>query len=213
MKSDRTEDEFVQQLTALFAAQGISVLTIGAIAAALKCSRRRLYALAPTKEALFLGVARRMLDQVVQQGHEAARNKPDLAQAIQAYLQVGAVSAARLSVAFLTDLEASDEGRKLFDEYQLARASGLEQLIQSGVEQGVFAPHDWRIVAQAILGASQRLRRPVFLTESGISLEQAFEALYELMLHGLMFKPEVQNIAAPPTRQPGHVVSKLESWP
>ena len=186
MARRRTEDEFMDELTALFLAHGVSSLTVADIAARLSCSRRRIYALAATKEELFLLVSRRLFDSLVQEGHEVARGKSDISEAITAYLGVGARAAARIGVAFLADLDATEKGRQLSDDYQSARLRGMEHLVDEGVAQGHFAPHNSRLVAEILLGAAQRLRRPQFLREAGLTLEQAFEDLYKLVLHGLL---------------------------
>lgn len=188
MARRRTEDEFMDELTALFLEQGVSALTVADIAARAHCSRRRIYALAATKEELFLLVARRMFDSLVREGHEVAKGKGDLSEAITAYLGVGARASARIGVAFLTDLDASEKGRQLYDDYQSARLRGMEHLVDDGVEQGCFAAHNSRLVAETLLGAAQRLRRPQFLGEAGLTLEQAFQDLYKLVLHGLLIK-------------------------
>ncbi len=188
MKSRRTEEEFMEELAALFLAQGVSALTVADIAARLRCSRRRIYALAATKEELFLLVARRLFDILVREGHEVVKGESDLSVAITAYLGVGARASARISVAYLADLDASEKGRQLFDDYQLARLRGMEHLIDEGVARGHFASHNSRLVAESLLGAAQRLRRPRFLAEAGLTLEQAFQELYTLVLDGLLVK-------------------------
>src|SRR3974390_1369355 len=53
MKQTLTDNEFLDGLTNLFLREGITGLTVGEIAARLRCSRRRLYGIALTKEAIF----------------------------------------------------------------------------------------------------------------------------------------------------------------
>lgn len=189
MRTIRTDEEFSRQLAELIAAQGISSLTVGEIAAQLHCSRRRLYAIAATKEELLLCVARRIFEEVTRQGHEAAKREKDAAKAIAAYLEVGAATSAQASVAFLNDLQATSEGRTLFDDFQSTRTDGLKYLVDKGVESGVFAEHNSHLVAEALLGASRQIRRPQFLAQTGMTLEQAFRELIALMLEGLRSRP------------------------
>lgn len=195
MNTDRTDEEFSRELCDLIKAEGISSLTVGDIAKRLRCSRRRLYDIAQTKGDLFLYVASRIFDTALRQGHEAAAAQPDEARAIAAYLDVGVATAAELSVAFLNDVEAMREARKLFDDYQTARTSGLTLMIETGVERGIFVPCNAQVVAEVIFGAALRLRRPKFLTQAGLSLEEAFRELYDLLLNGLLKMP-LRNAAA-----------------
>jgi len=200
MNTDRTDEAFRRELCDLIKAEGISSLTVGEIAKRLHCSRRRLYDIAQTKGELFLYVARQIFDTAVRQGHDAAAAESDEARAIAAYLHVGVAMSAQLSVAFLNDIEAMRQARKLFDDYQAARTSGLTHLIEAGVARGSFVDCNAQVVAEVIFGAALRLRRPRFLAQAGLSLEEAFRELYDLLLNGLLKTPLRNEAARAPTR-------------
>src|SRR5262249_48890078 len=138
----RSADTFMQQLVALVIDEGISRLTVGEIAARLQCSRRRLYELASTKEELLLVAAGAMFDDVLRRPDLAAAARADGADALVAPLGVGVGAPARLSTALQADLEATAEGRAVFDAYQEARRAGLQALIDAGVARGRLAPHN-----------------------------------------------------------------------
>ena len=53
MRKTLTDDEFFDALTNLLLAEGIKSLTVGEIASRMRCSRRRLYDIAQTKEEIF----------------------------------------------------------------------------------------------------------------------------------------------------------------
>jgi hypothetical protein len=76
----------------------------------------------------------------------------------------------------------------VFDDYQLARVRGLESMIEEGVRQGLMAPHNPRLVSEAILGAAHRLRNQQFL-QTGMKIGDAFSEFYELILNGLLVRP------------------------
>jgi len=59
-------------------------------------------------------------------------------------------------------------------------------LIDEGVRQGVFAPCHGLVVAEAILGAAMRVRRPEFLSEAGLTIDQAFREIERVLLGGLL---------------------------
>lgn len=187
MTKRRTQEEFLQELTHLLISEGIRTLTIAEIAERLKCSRRRLYELAPSKEALFLQVCRQRFDANMAKGHAAARGAPDAAAAISAYMKA-VLSPSGMSKAALTDLDATEEGRKVFDAYQVARVRGLESMIEEGVRQNLMVAHNPRLVSEAILGAAFRFRNPQFLEDTGLSLGEAFNEFYEIVLNGLLKK-------------------------
>lgn len=159
------------------------------------CSRRRLYEIAATKEDLFVGICRDVLTANLEKGYAAARKAPDAATAISAYLHA-TLNASGLSKAALTDLDALESGKAVFDDYQLARVRGLESMIEEGVRQGLMAPHNPRLVSEAILGAAHRLRNQQFLMETGMKIGEAFTEFYEIILNGLLYRPGTREPAA-----------------
>ncbi|HBO81229.1 MAG TPA: TetR family transcriptional regulator, partial [Cupriavidus sp.] len=54
MATRRTDEAFLEELTHLLITTGVSTLTIGEMAQRMRCSRRRLYEIATTKEELFV---------------------------------------------------------------------------------------------------------------------------------------------------------------
>lgn len=189
MATRRTDEEFVQELTRLLSTEGVSSLTIGELARRMRCSRRRLYEIAPTKEALFVGICSDVLAASLEKGFAAARRESDPARAVSAYLHA-TLNTSGLSKAALVDLDAIDSGKAAFDAYQLARVRGLESLLEAGMRAGLMAPHNPRLVSEAILGAAHRLRNQQFLKETGMKIGDAFSELYEIILNGLLCRPE-----------------------
>lgn len=188
MAKRRTDEVFIKELTALLIVEGVSALTIADIAQRMQCSRRRLYEIAPTKEELFVNICRQVLQGNLEKGFAAAREQADGARAIAAYLHA-TLNASGLSKAALTDLDATESGRAVFDAYQLARVRGLESMIEEGVRQGLLAPHNPRVLSEAILGAAHRLRNQRFLEETGLTIGAAFAEFYEVVLNGLLARP------------------------
>ena len=68
MKKFLDDEAFHAELTNLFLSEGMRALTVGSIAARLRCSRRRLYELAQTKEELFCQVTQRHFDTALAAG-------------------------------------------------------------------------------------------------------------------------------------------------
>lgn len=196
MAKRRTEEVFLKELTALLIVEGVSSLTIADIAQRMQCSRRRIYEIAATKEELFVNICRQVLNANLEKGFAAARGEADGAKAIATYLRA-TLNASGLSKAALTDLDSTESGRAVFDAYQLARVRGLEDMIDDGVRQGLLVPHNPRVISEAILGAAHRLRNQRFLEETGLSIGAAFTEFYEIVLNGLLVKPQA---GAPPAR-------------
>jgi AcrR family transcriptional regulator len=186
MRKNISNDEFMDALTDLLLAEGIKSLTVGEIAACLHCSRRRLYDIAQTKEEIFCAAAEHFFNRVLSQSESLIGSEQDLTAALAAYLNVGVQAASRIGPQFLKDVESSTTARGIFDRYQKARTVRLSQLIDEGVRQGVFAPCHGLVVSELILGAALRLRRPDFLAQVDLTLEEAFQEFYRVLLGGLL---------------------------
>lgn len=189
MRTTRTEEEFTAELSSLLKHEGIHAMSVGDIATRLHCSRRRLYEIAPTKEGLLLEVARQQFKDSLAVGFAAADAESDPAQSLVAYLDAGLRAAEHLSAAFLADLQQSDEGRAMFDDYQLARSMGARKILEAGMRCGEFRPLNADVVSEVLLGAASRLRRADFLGRAGLSMPDAFAQAYQLVLQGLLVRP------------------------
>lgn len=212
-----SDEEFLERLTGLFLAEGISSLTVGEIAKRMHCSRRRLYGVAQTKEELFYIVVARLFQGLLDEGEVLIASQQDVTVTLADYLNVGLQAAGRMSAAFLKDIEEATPSRSSFDAYQQARALGMAQLIDRGVNQGVFVPCHGQVVAETILGAALRLRRPTFLTNAGLTMEEAFQELYRVLLGGLLVDADNSKtssgtgVPSLSRRQPAHREGQLPS--
>lgn len=186
MRKTLTDDEFFDALTNLLLAEGIKSLSVGEIASRMRCSRRRLYNIAQTKEDIFCATVERFFHSVLDEGETLIRSEQNLTAAIAAYLGVGVRAASRISGQFLQDVEDAEPARTIFDNYQQARTMRLSQLIDEGVRQGVFVACHGFVVSELILGAALRLRRPAFLAQANLTIEEAFQEFYRVLLDGLL---------------------------
>ncbi|MBN9371873.1 MAG: TetR/AcrR family transcriptional regulator [Hydrogenophaga sp.] len=200
MRKNLTDDDFMDALTDLLLAEGINGLTVGEIAARLHCSRRRLYDVAQTKEEIFCAAAEHFFNRILGQSEALVGREQDLTAALAAYLNVGVQAAGRIGVQFLKDLEYSATARSIFDRYQQARTMRLSQLIDEGVQQGVFAPCHGLVVSELILGAALRLRRPAFLAQANLTIEEAFQEFYRVLLGGLLIDSATPKVTQDGTR-------------
>ncbi|WP_374640867.1 TetR/AcrR family transcriptional regulator [Hydrogenophaga sp.] len=185
MAKGSTEEQFLNGLTDLFLAEGVRNLTVGDIAERMHCSRRRLYGVARTKEEIFCAMVDRFFLGWLNEGELLIQGQRDLTAALAAYLNIGVRAGSRISASFLKDVEDIEAARASFDAYQQARAMGLSQLIDQGVREGVFMACHGLVVAESILGAALRLRRPAFLASADLTIEEAFEEFYRVLLGGL----------------------------
>lgn len=154
-----------------------------------RCSRSRLYEVAPTKEQMFCAVVERFFQRALEEGRARAARAADPAAALMDSLAVGVLASARVSLLFLRDLESSVEAQRLYDDYQHARTTHFSELIEAGAARGVFMECNAAVVAETMFGAALHLRSSAFLAKAGLTIDAAFDQFYRLMLLGLL-KPD-----------------------
>lgn len=190
----RDREALLDALERRFLAVGVRATTIGDLAADLRCSRRTLYELAPSKEDLFLLVVRRWLERLRQRGWQGALAHTTPQARIAAFLEPGVTQTASASAAFVADVQADAPARALLESHQRERVRFLRDLIEDGIAKRSFRPVCAHLVAETMLLAITRINDPAFLAEARLGFSEAFRELYGVLLHGL-FLPE-----APPKR-------------
>jgi AcrR family transcriptional regulator len=182
----KPQDLFMQELRDLLLSEGIRDLGMGEMAKRLKCSRRRLYEIAPTKEELFLKVADETLAAIREAGWRAAAMYETPPQKIEAFFAYGTLIVSKMSPKFLRDLDSLEAGKRMFDEHQRERIRGLEQFIAEGVKQKYFAPCHPRFTAALSFLIVRQIRDTKFQSVTGVTFEEGLREFYELLLYGLV---------------------------
>jgi len=124
--------EILDQLEMVFLSEGFSSITVTQLAASVGCSRRTLYELAPSKDALVLIVLDRFLHRV---GRSALNNvdpNKSIAEQVRSYIN-GALELQRLTAAFADDLADDPAARRLLDRHFRYVMSVSESLIERGI--------------------------------------------------------------------------------
>lgn len=180
------EERMLDALEEIFLEDGFRRVTIGELAARLRCSRTRLYALAPTKEDLFLRVVDRFLRRIRSLGDERLRAASDPVERIQAYLEPGVSETRSASATFSADVESFPPARRLFERHQRERTDGVSRLVAEGMRQGQFRGVHPDLVAEVMMVAVRRVMQPDFLARANLSMSEAFAEVGGLMRHGLL---------------------------
>src|SRR3954451_16630929 len=155
----RRQAELLDQLEALFLAEGFARFTLEDLAVRLHCSKSALYALAGSKEQLAHRVVRHFFRKATAavEGHTRppTRSRPFLRKAtaageahtvretdpglrVVAYLTAVARALAPAGPAFHRDLDGFPPGRETYEQNTALAADRVRQLIAEGVEQGRF---------------------------------------------------------------------------
>jgi AcrR family transcriptional regulator len=193
--------EIFDKLQELFLREGFRHLTIADLVDQLRCSRRTLYSLAPSREELVLTVIDRLLNQMGIEANARAAACRDPGDAIEAYLGSAVTTLRRAQPVFTQDLESYGPTKHLYDRHLRIALDVLGKLIDGGVAQGVFRPLHPPLIAEILDAAVERIRRPDVLERSGVSMGQAVGELSELIRHGLVQDASRPAVATRPARK------------
>ncbi len=178
--------ELLDALEAVYLREGFRALGVGELATRLACSRRTLYELAPSKDALFLRVLDRFLARIRALGQDRVAKTSDPREQVEALLEPGIRETRGASAAFTADVDAFPAARRLLDRHQRERMALLREVVERGVREGVFRGVHAELVAEVMLAAVQRVRDPALLRRAGLSMADAFEECSRLIRHGLL---------------------------
>ncbi len=180
----RRHRELLDHLEHLFLEHGFAAWTVRELAAALGCSRRTLYELAPSKDELVLIVLDRFLHRVGRTALAAARPDASVAEQISDYIQGGA-EIQRQTTEFAEDLADEPAARRLLDRHFRYVMAVLESLIAEGVRRGEFREVSPAMVAAVITGAATYMTQPEVLADIGTDEPAAIQDLIDFVLSAL----------------------------
>jgi AcrR family transcriptional regulator len=184
--SPEREAELLRSLEGIFLAEGGLRLTLADLAGRLRCSKRTLYLIAPSKEELFLRVLRGNLDRISQLGLEAEQRATSVQDGIADYVLAALIEVRKWSATFLADIDSFGSARQMLDEHLDERMRYLEHMIDAGIASGVFNATNSVLVAEILHASAMRFCSPAFIERAGMSLGQAVEQMCALISYGLV---------------------------
>jgi AcrR family transcriptional regulator len=149
-------------------------------------SKRTLYEEFPSKQ----DMAREALGRRLEQLHASldeilARERDEPTQLRELAKQIASVYA-DARPPFWRDVSSTPALRELVEAARTHADATLEQVIRSGVKRKRFrADVDPRLVRRALLGAVESIVRPEQLSAEGLSVDQAYVAIVDLIVNGL----------------------------
>lgn len=180
------QSQLLDSLEDLFLEEGFTHLTIGEMVARLRCSRRTIYSVAPSREELILIVIDRLLNRMGVEANAVAASHDDPGDAIEAYLQTGVTTLGRATQAFNEDIESYLPTRHLYDRHLNIALKVLGDLVEAGVAKGVFRPIHPAVVAEILAAAVECIRKPEVLRRADVTHAEALADMSVLFRHGLV---------------------------
>lgn len=181
----RRQAELLDQLEALFLAEGFSRFTLDDLALRLHCSKSTLYALAGSKEQLAHRVGKHFFRKATAAVEADTVTEDDPGRRVTAYLIAVARALAPAGPAFHRDLDAFPPGRAVYERNTAAAAERVRSLIADGVARGRFREVHPALVADTVTTLMFRIGRGDTGRATGLDDATAYRELAVLLLHGI----------------------------
>jgi AcrR family transcriptional regulator len=181
----RRQAELLDQLEALFLAEGFAGFTLEDLALRLHCSKSTLYALADSKEQLALRVVRHFFRKATDVVEAQAGQEEDPGLRVVAYLSAVARALSPAGAAFHRDLEGFPPGWETYERNTALAADRVRGLIADGVARGRFREVHPALVADTVTTLMLRIGRGDTARATGLDDATAYRELAALLLHGI----------------------------
>ncbi|MCW2743137.1 MAG: putative transcriptional regulator, TetR family [Blastococcus sp.] len=181
----RRQAELLDQLEALFLADGFARFTLEDLAVGLHCSKSTLYALAGSKEQLALRVIRHFFRKATDAVEAQTVTETDPALRVTAYLSAVARALAPAGPLFHRDLDAFAPGREVYERNTALAAERVRELIGEGVAEGRFREVHPALIADTVTTLMLRIGRGDTARATGLDDATAYRELAALLLHGI----------------------------
>jgi AcrR family transcriptional regulator len=184
--ANKRSAELLETLEAIILNDGFARLSVSDMAARLGCSKRTIYSLAPTKNDLVLQIVEGFFAGIRSEARQAMGQVEDPREQLFEYLQVGVRAAQRLGAVAIADIDRWEPARRVWQNHVRLRVDGLTELIEGGIAHGTFRDVNPKLVAELAFASINRLREPDFYRSTDISISEAFEEFYRMLLDSLV---------------------------
>ena len=181
----RRQAELLDQLEALFLAEGFARFTLDDLAERLRCSKSTLYALAESKERLAVRVIKHFFRKATDAVESQTFTEADPALRVTAYLSAVARALAPAGPAFHRDLDSFTPGREVYERNTALAADRVRELIAEGVARGRFRDVHPTLIADTVTTLMFRIGRGDTARATGLDDAAAYRELAALLLHGI----------------------------
>jgi AcrR family transcriptional regulator len=175
----------LEEAVELFSQEGFLHFSTDELARRLRCSKRTIYAVAAGREKFFEIVIFQLVTKAEEATIASMRNASSVRAAVQGCIQASVEQANRVTSVWLRDVRLFPAGRRAIEKWRANIADELEQLIQRGINEGLFRKIDPRVAAEALLTSVLRVCEPDFSAHSRTTTAEAVRQVYEIFWAGL----------------------------
>ncbi len=177
--------ELIEQLQAMFLAEGFSALTVDDLCARLRCSKTTLYSVADSREQIVQAVVRHFFAESARAIEAEVSHRSDPADRIVTYLAGVGSAMRRNSPDFYRDMVGYQPTAAIYRLNSDAAARRVRELIDEGVAAGAFTPGYANFASHAVAVLIDGVQSGRLLDATGLTAGQAFTDLGEILINGL----------------------------
>jgi len=187
-------ERVIEEAESLFMEEGFLHFGTTELAARLRCSKRALYSIAPTREKFFELILERHLARMNREMIAAAKAAPNCIAALCAPMETVIAAFGNESSRFNNDLRSFPGGLRVLRRTEKQRLRLAEETIAQGVRVGAFRKVNPHLVAAALHAAAMRVTDPQFLSESTMTWAQALREVFRLFFQGLLHSRDAEEL-------------------
>ena len=187
-------ERVIEEAEALFVEEGFLHFGTMELARRLRCSKRALYTIAPTREKFFELVLERHLARLNREMIAATRAAPNCIEALCAPMETAITLFGNESNRFNNDLKSFPAGLRVLKRTDKQRLRLTEETIAQGVRIGAFRKVDPHLVAAALQAAAMCVTDPQYLAESTMTWAQALREVFRLFFQGLLQSRDAEEL-------------------
>lgn len=187
-------ERVIDEAESLFVEEGFLHFSTMELASRLRCSKRALYSIAPTREKFFELILERHLSRMNREMIAAAKAAPNCIAALSAPLETVIALFGSESSRFNHDLKSFPGGLRVLKRTEQQRLRLIEDCIAQGVRLGAFRKVEPHLVATALQAAAMRVTDPQFLSESTMTWAQALRETFRLFFQGLLQSRDAEEL-------------------
>lgn len=181
----RRRTELFDALVDLFLAEGFAHVTLGDMAARLRCSKSTLYMLATSKEQLVRAATVHFFRRATEQVEAQIASVPTARERITAYLSAVGTALQDASGQFMADLDAFPPAREVYDTNTRIAARRVKEMIDEGVAAGEFRDVHAAFAGDLAATMMVRIQQRAVRDNTGVDDAAAYRELAAILTSGI----------------------------
>ncbi|RCK70651.1 TetR/AcrR family transcriptional regulator [Desertihabitans brevis] len=181
----RRQSQLETALLELVLAEGFAHLTLDDLAVRLGCSKRTLYALAPSKEQLVTRIVRLFFRTAAEQVEQTTRRTRSPARRLTRYLEEVATALSPASRRFLADVSAFTPAAEIYELNTQLATKRVRELVAEGIAAREFRDVHALFVAEVVAATMRRIGSGELQRATGLTDAEAYRHLADVAVAAL----------------------------